>query len=521
MRYLFSLFFRIVKIHILAYNRTKLILFDYIERVKEQVKIDILTGLIRVKILRERIKMKQILVKDILKICDAELVCGDENIACESFSKDTRQIQEGDIYVGINGGNFNGSNFYQDAFSKGAAACIIEEIETKEIDKVTYADKAIIKVKDTIKALQQIATYKRSLYQIPVIAITGSVGKTSTKDVVAGVVAKKYKVLKTQGNLNNHIGVPLTILNLRDHEALVVEMGMSGLGEIRTLTNIAKPDIAIITNIGTSHIGDLGSRENILKAKLEIIEGLKENGTLIINNDNDLLHKWYEQNKEKTKSYQIETFGIYQESHQMAQDRVLGEDASKYEVNMKGKTYPIYVPAPGEPFIYNSLCAITVGMLLNMQMEDIAEGIKYFELTKNRMDIYVNKQNVTIIDGTYNASYDALKPAIQYLAQKSGNQKIAMLGNILDLGPYEQSLHEAVGEELVHNHIDVLVTVGDNMQYTINKVIALGMKKEQIYPCQNNEEAVAVLKKIMKPKDVVLVKASHAMHFTEIVEKIK
>lgn len=152
-------------------------------------------------------------------------------------------------------------------------------------------------VQDTLKALQSIAKYKRSLYNIPVIAITGSVGKTSTKDIIASVVSTKYKTLKTEGNFNNHIGVPLTILRLKDEEAMVVEMGMSNLGEISLLTNIAKPTTAVITNVGTAHIGNLGSRENILKAKLEILEGLAENGTLIINNDNDMLHMWNEKIK--------------------------------------------------------------------------------------------------------------------------------------------------------------------------------------------------------------------------------
>ena len=180
------------------------------------------------------------------------------------------------------------------------------KIDEEKVKK--YGDVSIIKVKDTIKALQDIAKYKRSLYNIPVIAITGSVGKTSTKDIVASVLKTKFKVLKTQGNLNNHIGLPLTILKLENHEALVVEMGMNKLGEIRVLTNIAKPNVAVITNVGTSHIGNLGSRENILKAKLEIIEGLEKNGTLVINKDNDLLKKWYEENK--NSKYKIKTYGI-------------------------------------------------------------------------------------------------------------------------------------------------------------------------------------------------------------------
>ena len=210
--------------------------------------------------------MKEIKVKDILEICNATLIFGDLEQPCENFTKDTRQIEQGDVYIGLKGNNFNGSMLYEEALKQGAKVCIIENnnkinpyIEEK------YKGTSIIVVKNTLEALQKIAIYKRSLYKIPVVAITGSVGKTSTKDMIASVLEQKYKVLKTQGNYNNHIGLPLTILKLKNHEILVVEMGMSELGEIKVLTNIAKPTISVITNIGTSHIGNLGSRENILK----------------------------------------------------------------------------------------------------------------------------------------------------------------------------------------------------------------------------------------------------------------
>jgi len=234
--------------------------------------------------------MKEILVKDIIKICNGKLICGNEEEVCENFSKDTRTIEKGDIYLGIKGEKFNGSTFYKQAFEKGASGCILQDIEISEEETNEYKDKFIIIVKDVVKALQELAIYKRSLYNIPVIAVTGSVGKTSTKDIIAGVMSTKYNVLKTEGNYNNEIGLPLTILKLKEHNAVVLEMGMSAFGEISLLTNIAKPTTAVITIIGTSHIGELGSIENILKAKLEILEGLEQNGSLIINNDNELLN---------------------------------------------------------------------------------------------------------------------------------------------------------------------------------------------------------------------------------------
>ena len=224
------------------------------------------------------------------------MLFGNEELEVENFSKDTRTIQKGDIYIGIKGEKFDGSNFWNQALDVGATAVLISNIQISKEEKEKYKDKTIIQVEDTLEALYEIAKYKRSLYNIPVIAVTGSVGKTSTKDIIASVVSQKYKTLKTEGNNNNNIGLPLTILKLKDHEALVVEMGMNHFGEISLLTNIAKPTLAVITNIGTSHIGNLGSRENILKAKLEILEGMKI-PRVIINNYNDLLHKWYEENK--------------------------------------------------------------------------------------------------------------------------------------------------------------------------------------------------------------------------------
>ena len=209
------------------------------------------------------------------------------------------------MYLGIKGEKIIGNIYIVQAFLNGFFGCITDENVNEEIIN-KYKEKVIIKVEYTIKAIQELAKYKRSLYDIPVIAVTGSVGKTSTKDIIANVLGQKYKVLKTEGNMNNHIGLPMTLLKLKDHTAVVVEMGMNHFGEISLLTNIAKPTGCVITNIGTSHIGNLGSRENILKAKLEILEGLDKNGFVLINNDNDLLHEW----AKKEKRYKIMKTGI-------------------------------------------------------------------------------------------------------------------------------------------------------------------------------------------------------------------
>lgn len=219
---------------------------------------------------------KNINVEKIIEICKGELLSGDKLQVINSFCNDTRKIEKDDLYIAIKGENIDGNKFVEEAFEKGAIGALIDEQISEEIVK-KYSEKVIIKVENSVNAIQQIAKYKRSLYDIPVVAITGSVGKTSTKDIIANVISQEYKVLKTEGNFNNHIGLPLTLLKLKDHTAIVIEMGMNHFGEIRTLTNIAKPTACVITNIGTAHIGILGSRENILKAKLEILEGMDSN----------------------------------------------------------------------------------------------------------------------------------------------------------------------------------------------------------------------------------------------------
>ena len=454
-------------------------------------------------------------VKKIIEITNGELLYGDENIICENFSKDTRQLNKGDVYLGIKGENFNGSNFYIDALEKGAKVCILQDIEVNSEKVKKYKEIAIIKVKDVVKALQTVASYKRSLYKIPVVGITGSVGKTSTKDIIASVMARKYKVLKTKGNLNNQIGLPLTILELKDHEALVIEMGMGNLGEISVLTKIAKPDVAIITNVGTSHIGNLGSRENILKAKLEILDGLNENGTLIINNDNDLLHKWNCETNRKN----VITFGIEEQSNYMATNIKLDENRSEYDIKINEKTYHMDINIGGKHFIYNSLCAICVGKIFDIKMDEIKKGIETFELTKNRMEV-IKKDNITVINDCYNASYDSMKAALEYLSSQNGNRKIAILGDMLELGDFSKVLHENVGKVVVENKIDKLITVGKEAENIASIALKLGMEKNNVLVCKKNEEAIEHVKNIKKANDIYLIKASNGMNFKQIVESI-
>lgn len=448
-------------------------------------------------------------LKEIIDVTNGNLVYGNENEECISFERDTRAIKDGDIFIGFKGETVDGGIRYKEALENGAKGCIINKCANENLEKIE--NKFILEVEDTILATQQIAKLKRKKYNIPVVAITGSVGKTSTKDIIASVVSEKYDVLKTQGNMNNHIGLPMTILGLRNHTAMVVEMGMNHFGEISTLTKIAKPTIAVITNVGTAHIGNLGSRENILKAKLEILEGLSKDGTVVINNDNDLLHKWYLENKD---NYNIVTYGIENDSMEKAQDINYLESSSKYNLKNEGI---IEVPVGGEAFVYNSLAAISVGKTLGISMDKIKQGILKFELTKMRLDVQKSSKGYTIINDCYNANYDSMKSALQYLNRTPGNRKIAVLGDMLELGDFSKKLHEGVGNAVVENKVDILITVGKEAK----NIAKIAMENNvETYEYTDNNSAISKLKEILEPEDAVLVKASNSMNFKEIVSAI-
>lgn len=460
-------------------------------------------------------------IQDILNCTKGELIIGNKKMECKNYSKDTRTIKKGDTYIGIKGEKYDGSMFWKDALDNGADVVIINKInlEKKEIEKYNMQNKCIIQVEDTITALAQMASYKREMYKgkLKVVAVTGSVGKTSTKDIIANVISQKYKTLKTEGNNNNNIGLPLTILRLKDEEVAVIEMGMNHFGEISYLTKIAKPDIAVITNIGTSHIGNLGSRENILKAKLEILEGM-ENKLSIINNDNDLLNKWNLENKEKIK---IHTFGINEKSEFQAENIELNENTSKFICNYKNEKINISVPVGGEHFILNALCAIAVGKLLGLNNEQIIKGIENFKLTAKRMEINYLKNNIIIINDSYNASYESMKASISILKNMNAKRRIAVLGDMFELGEFSEKLHRDVGIEINKNNIDKLFLIGENAKYIAEEAENQGYKKENILYFNDKNLLLDTLKQNLQEGDVVLVKASNGMKLFEVVENLK
>lgn len=457
-------------------------------------------------------------IKDILKCTNGKLIIGDIEKECKNYSKDTRTIKKGDTYIGIKGEKFDGSSFWKNALNNGAETVIINNIKLDEIEEYKKQNKNIIQVEDTIKAIGEMASYKMKIqkekYNLKVVGVTGSVGKTSTKDIIANVLSKKYKVLKTEGNNNNHIGLPLTILRLQDEEIAVIEMGMNHLGEISYLTKIAKPDIAVITNIGTSHIGNLGSRENILKAKLEILEGMDKK-KIVINNDNDLLNKWYLENK---NNIEIHTFGIKNESEFNAKNIKLKENSSEFICENKNEKINIEVPVGGEHFILNALCGLTVGKLLNLNNEEIKNGIKDFKLTAKRMEINHLKNNITIINDSYNASYESMKASISNLKNMNGERKIAVLGDMFELGDFSEKLHKEVGTEIYKNKIDKLYLVGNYAKFIGDEAKKEGYAKENILYFENKEDLLKDLKSNLQNGDVVLIKASNGMRLFEVAE---
>jgi len=452
---------------------------------------------------------KIITVKDLYGIQEGVyLVQGSfrhEFLHCNTNSK---TIKKGETFFAIDKAN----EYIEDALEKGASGCVVEkDVDPEILEK--YHNATFVKVESSLKTLQNLAAYKRALYHIPVVAVTGSVGKTSTKDIVASVMSKKYNVLKTEGNFNNHIGMPITIMKLEEHNAMVLEMGMNHSHEIEVLTDIARPNVAIITNIGTSHIGNLGSRENIMRAKLEIIQGLQETGTLILNNDCDLLKKWNEE-ENNSKLFDVLTYSIKEDSDIKANNIKMNENETTYDIDYNEQQYKVTLPIYGEPFIYNSLAAISVANVLRINHEDVCDALKQFKITKKRMEI-IEQNGVKFINDAYNASYESMKYAIEYLSNIEGGRKIAVLGDMFELGEYTEELHKKVGQEVNKSNIEILITAGEYSKNIFNE--AQNVKEK--FHLKDKDEVIEKLKEIKQEGDIILLKASNGMRFFEIASR--
>jgi UDP-N-acetylmuramoyl-tripeptide--D-alanyl-D-alanine ligase len=454
----------------------------------------------------------------ILDILNGELICGNEDIEISGVGIDSRKELNGQLFIPIVGENFNGHNFIEKAFINGANAALTQ-IDLDSSCLAKNNQKVVIKVKNTFEALGILASYYRKRFEIPVVGITGSVGKTSTKDMIYSIISKKYNTLKTEGNFNNEIGLPLTIFNMNSsHEAAVIEMGMSGFGEIRKLSKISLPSIAVITNIGYSHIEKLGSLENILKAKMEITEGMSfSEGVLILNGDDVLLRSAAKKLEYNCILYGKKDYNDYRAENIMD----LGEDGTVFDVFINKRKHKINVRVPGVHNVYNALASIAVGCNLGMSMDDITEGICSYRSSKMRLNI-IESCGIKIINDAYNASPASMEAALEVLSQISGvKRRIAVLGDMLELGEWAKDAHERIGAYTAFKNIDKLLVVGEFSKYVIDGAIKGGFSLSKTALFESNEDLNRYLKEFANDGDVFLVKGSRGMKMEVIVDYLK
>jgi UDP-N-acetylmuramoyl-tripeptide--D-alanyl-D-alanine ligase len=449
---------------------------------------------------------------EIERIVGGGVISGNDKINIIRVSTDSRDIKNGDLFIPIKGPNFDGHNYIKEAFNKGAVAALTQNIIEPEEDKI------IIKVEDTLVALGKIANYYRNNFKIPFVAITGSVGKTSTKEMVAKALSCKYNVLKTSGNFNNEIGLPLTLFNLKkDHTSAVIEMGMSDFGEISRLSKITQPNIAVITNIGLSHIENLGSKQNILKAKMEILDGLSSNGIVVLNGDDSLLKGMKNLLKYKTVFFGMEE-GLEYQAYNI---NTRGENGSSFEIMLNSTEYSVFVPVPGIHNIYNALAAISVANEMNMDLNLVIQSIADYCPEKMRMEI-LELKNLKVINDTYNASPQSMEAAINVLNDIGNeNRKIAILGDMLELGEWSDKAHYDIGKYLTTKKISIIVLVGKNVKNIYKGAIENGFNNENIYNFNKNKEVIEFINESVNENDIILVKGSRGMYMEEIVNHIK
>lgn len=449
-------------------------------------------------------------VEEIIKATSGKLTGNAEKTLITGVSTDSRKIRPGDLFVPLIGENFDGHDFIMSAFENGAAASLTHK------QSIHFPGKPVIVVNDTLIALQNLAALYRSSFGIPFIGITGSVGKTSTKEMVASALAERYNVLKNEGNLNNEIGVPLTIFRLEpEHEVAVVEMGMSGFGEIRALTNIVRPRVGIITNIGISHIEKLGTRQNILKAKLELLEGMQPDSLLILNGDDVMLSGAKELLNCRTVSYGLEE-GVDYQAYNI---RSRGEYGVDFNVMAQGVEYSIRLPAPGVHNVYNALAAIATGLELGVPMHDLQAGISHFSAGKMRLNL-VKVNGMIIINDAYNASPQSMKAALDVLGELDASRRIAVLGDMFELGDWSERAHIETGIQAARKEIDYIVTVGKEAEHIRSGAVNSGFNPNRTAHFTGNCDAIEYLRDLMRQGDAILVKGSRGMMMEQIVQAL-
>lgn len=452
--------------------------------------------------------MKNLTIEKITEVCEGTLYGSEwikeERREANGVVLDSRLLQEGYVFIATKGEKVDGHKFIPSVFEKGAMAVICEEVPE-------VLTGPCIQVEDSFTALKKLATFYRQQLDITVVGITGSVGKTSTKEFVAGVLATKYQVWKTQGNFNNEVGLPLTVLQLRDeHEIAVLEMGISDFGEMHRLSEIAKPDICVLTNIGQCHLEFLGDRDGVLKAKTEIFDFLNPNGMIFVNGDDDKLVTLRERWKDK-----LVCFGRGAANDVYAANVVSkGLLGSTMDIVGSMVLKNVQIPLPGEHMVLNALAAAAVAKYLQLSLEEIKEGIKHVQAVSGRSNL-IPYEDFVLIDDCYNANPVSMKAAIDLL-QSANGRKVAVLGDMFELGEEEEKLHYEVGE-YTKNKVDCLVCVGNLAEQIYKGANANKSENMTLLYLQDKEDVYKHLKEIIKPQDTILLKASHGMGFADIV----
>ncbi|MDN4594966.1 UDP-N-acetylmuramoyl-tripeptide--D-alanyl-D-alanine ligase [Polycladomyces subterraneus] len=435
----------------------------------------------------------------------------DRRLVFKGVSTDTRTMQPNQLYVPLVGERFDGHDFWRDAVDKGAAACLWQQDRpVPETAKVPF-----ILVSDTLEALQAMASAYRDTWSIPVVAVTGSNGKTTTKDLIASVLSLRYRVHKTQGNLNNHIGVPLTLLSLpREAKAAVVEMGMNHKGEIALLSRIAKPDVAVITNIGESHLEHLGSRSAIADAKCEIGEGLAPNGTWVINGDEPLLLE-----RVRRESRRVVKIGWGGDNDDRPESISLdGLSGISFTSAQTGARFSI--PLLGRHNAVNALMAAAVGRLLGLSEEEIGRGLSEAQLTGMRLELRKTAKGMLIIDDTYNASPTSMRAAIDLLMElDEGKEKWVLLGDMMEIGAQEAAYHREIGRYAAEKGVSRVYTLGEKARW-IGEGVTSANPTIPVRHFKTRSEAAQTLQEQGEPQVILLAKASRAVKLDEVVKDL-
>lgn len=446
-------------------------------------------------------------VREILNATNGILLNGDLEKEISNYKIDSREINQGDFYVPIIGEKVDGHKFILDTIKKGCIGFFTsEDIELETIKSINN-QVIVIKVEDTLKALHAIGKYSRNKkIDIEVVGITGSVGKTSTREMIASVLGQQKELLVTQKNMNGHIGLPLMTLLMEKQDLAVLEAGIDFVGEMDILNSMLIPDVAVVTNIGTSHIGKFGSQEVIYQEKVKIADTLKGKKILLLNKDDKFL-----------KEYKNDNLNIIYYSIEDAKDINIFEDHITFITNIYNKKEKVKINAIGNHNILNAIVAIRIGEIYNLPTEKIILGVESYKNFSRRME-KIDINGITIIDDTYNASPSSTKSGLETVNNLKSNRKIAVLADILELGDYSKELHIELGSVFKNLNYDILVAFGENMKY-LSEVAKEYVK--EIYWFEDSIKAEEKIREIMKKEDIIYFKGSNAMKVNSIIENLK